>query len=391
MTRALIYLSFLSIPGAESLGLLPLTGLYVLLILATAVVFAITKNNTIPLSSFVYLLSIPALLLANYYIAHLYEVDTMVWLARAVHLGLIPFFYLAFKYSKVSPKVLFLDVCICGLIEVALIYGTFFAYLDTEQLRRASDIEGVIVYTVFLLFGAFHCLARFNKTGQRRYLLLYGLVLLATLLTGSRSLTIATLMVVLALRQKALFLLVVGVVGVITLAFAGNSLIDRYDLTKYEHLITVLSKLEELWILWNMFLENPPLGTGLGNAYQVSIALTRYTYSHNILFFYLGYAGLLGLLVAIYPLLRLFFRPGYRVLVMAVFFFYTSSTTYTNLKHSLLLALILVLLDSVQSNKKQRVIKRTLKAQDNDITSDSEVHAQPGLSSSSVEKARSVN
>lgn len=365
MARALIYLSFLSIPGAEELGLLPLTGLYVILILATGVIFTIIRPGTIPLSTFMYLLSIPAFLLANYYFAHYNEVDIKVWLARSIHLMLLPFMYLAFKFSKTSPNVLLRDICICGIFEVLLIYGTFFAYLDTEQLRRAADIEGVIVYSLFLIFGAFFCLKRFEDTRSRRYLLFYSLVLLATILTGSRSLTIATLLLVMTLRNKILFVFLGSSISLIALAFAGNSLIERYDLTNQENLITVLSKLEELIILFNFFLENPLLGAGLGKPYQISIALTEYTYSHNILFFFLGYAGLFGLFVAIYPLLRLFFARGHKLLVIAIFLFYTSSTTYTNFKHSLVLAFALVL---IEYKRKNSLKKPTMHIDTNSVT-----------------------
>jgi hypothetical protein len=353
MARALIYLSILSIPGAEELGILFLTGMYVVLVVAAPFIqIALSKNNAIfdipggySTQTVTYLAAIPVLLVVNYFIAESNHVELSVWLSRAVHLALVPFFYFSFRLSRLDPEAVFRDVSVAGIIEVFLIFATFIAYFDSTAFRRAADIEGVILYSVLLVVTAFYAIQKYNAQGMRFHLVLYVACLVAAVLTGTRGLIIAIATLLLASRNLRSTFVTFAVLAVAVIPIAIFGLFDRFDLTSQENMITVSAKLEELILLWRFFVDNPVFGVGLGRVYQVSIAPNPYTYSHNVILFYLGYTGLIGLLVALYPLIRIFIRPGYRIFVMAILVYYTSSTTFTNIKHSILLALILLLIE----------------------------------------------
>jgi len=353
MSRLLIYLSFVSLPGAAELGLLPLTGLYVVLVLASPVIEAAVRpgsflrsGETIPFASILYVLSIPLLLALNFLMARLNEVDPTIWMSRSIHLALVPFFYASFKLARLDPETVFRDISIVGFIEVLLVYAAFLLYFDSALLRRATDFEGVIVYSVFLLLAALFCLKKYQAEKSGVYLFGYFLILLATVLTGTRVLTISAALLILALERKTRTIVIGGLIAILLIPLVELGLFGRFDFGLDDNLITITSKLEELMTLWGFFSDHPALGTGFGKAYQVSLAVNEYTYSHNIVLFYLGYAGLAGVLIGLYPLIRLFLVPGYRVIVIAIAVFYASSTTFTNVKHSILLAFVLLLLDS---------------------------------------------
>jgi hypothetical protein len=260
--------------------------------------------------------------------------------------ALIPLYFLAFRFAALTPLKGFRDVVNIGFFEVGLIFVAFFVYLGSDVLRRAADIGGVIVYSVFLLLAAHDALRRFEQERSRLWMLIYLVILLAAVLTGTRVLILSVLFLLVGL-QRWIRLLPLAVVVALPLALLVEfGLFDRFDLSQEDNIITVTSKFDEIRALWAFFSESPLLGAGIGVAYQVPLANSDYTYSHNILMFYLGYSGLIGAAVALYPLLRLVLLPDYRVLAIAIMLFYTSSTTYTNVKHSILMALILLMADS---------------------------------------------
>jgi hypothetical protein len=352
MTRLLIYLSFLSLPGAQELGLLNITQLYIALVLADPLVLAILKRRSLFLpssdgsqASFLYLWLIGLFLPINFLVSQLNETPPMVWGSRSIHLALIPFFYFSFRLSRLNPETIFKDICIVGFIEAILIYVSFFMNLDSGEFRRAADIENVIVFSIFIVFAAYYSLRKYDIERSRTYLFIYTLILFATILTGTRMLMISTAFLILTFKGRSNAIKGGVLVAILLLSLSASVLFERFDLSEFDNLVTIQAKVEEVEILAEYFLNNPVLGMGFGKAYQVSLANSEYTYSHNILMFYLGYAGLIGFLIALYPLIRLFWYSGYRILVGSIFIFYTTSTTYTNVKHSILFAYILLLLD----------------------------------------------
>jgi hypothetical protein len=363
MSRLLIYLSFLSLPGAEELGLLSLTFAYLAWALASPLLVVLLRASTGRTvdsigtgGTLIYLCLLAAYLPVNLAVSQFNGVDELTWLSRSAHLIVLPSIYLCFSLERARADVLLRDIALVGAIETGLVFiaALLFQDADIVEFRRATDIEGVIVYSLFMVYAAFHALQRFDRTRAPVWLLAYLLVLLAAALTGTRVLLLAIAALLLALKSRMRSILVLLAMAGIGAALAEAGLFDRFNLAQDDNLITILSKVEELRWLGSFFLQNPLLGVGFGKAYQVSLASSEYTYSHNMVMFYLGYSGLVGLTLALWPLLRLAFVPETWVLVLAILVFYTSATTYTNVKHSLFLATTLLWVWQTRADKARR-------------------------------------
>lgn len=351
MSRLLVYLSIFSLPGAEELGLLWLTFAYLAAVLAAPLLVVAMRPHTLvqampPHASegVVYCCLLTAMLAANFIVGRYTGVPAEIWLARSVHLLAIPSIYFCFTLERMQAQRLFKDICVVGALEVALIFAAAIGYGGEDALRRATDIEGVIVYSVYLVCAAFYAIQRFTVTRSALWLAAYLLIAIAAALTGTRVLLVSVGVLLLTLRfsRSALVAGLAVAAMAIAIALAGDGLFSRFNLAEEDNVITIISKIEELQWLGSYFMAGPALGQGFGRAYQVSVAGSEYTYSHNIVMFYLGYAGLIGFALALYPLFRWMLLPGARILIVAVFIFYSSATTYTNIKHSLFMVVALL-------------------------------------------------
>ncbi len=342
--RAIVYLSFLSMPGAKEKNFLVFTLVYLgMLFVSSLLLLLLNWRRKIFTSSnemgfFVaYIAMILLHCVANYTVATRNGIDLEIWLSRAIHLILIPIYFISFRTLGLSSSEVLNNLIGVGFVETLLVYASLVIYRDQGLARRATDIEGVTVYSVCLVLSAYYCIKSFNQNRGAKHLVLYALVFGAAILTGTRILVISIAAVVLQLgvQRKSIGALV----GLLLVAITGNwlGLFARFDVSDFDNMITVTSKMDEIPALWRFFIENPLWGTGYGKAYSIPVANSEYTYTHNILMFYLGYGGLTGALVALLPLFWLVRGHGY-ILVASILIFYTSSTTYTNLKHSIVLA-----------------------------------------------------
>jgi hypothetical protein len=348
ISRLLIYLSFLSLPGAEELGLLGLTYAYAGFALASPlIVLALRPSSALsPIPNDVVLpfaLLLAAFLVLNFFGAQMQPIEARLWLARSVHLIAVPAIALTMLLERVAPDTLFRDLCVVGAIETALIYAAALAYSGADEFRRATDIEGVIVYSVCMMCAGHYALQQFDRSRRMVWLLGYALVLLAAVMTGTRVLMLAAAALLFGLRLRPTTLIGLLLLTALAVVLGNYGFFSRFDLAAGDNLITIVSKLEELQLLWAFFVDSPVFGVGFGKAYQVSVASSPYTYSHNLLMFYLGYAGVIGTMIALFPFVGLAFKRGYFALALSIGLFYTSSTTFTNLKHSLLLVVALLL------------------------------------------------
>lgn len=351
LAKALILLSFLSIPNPGDVGLELLGYGYfalVLLIFATLFVYqslmGISRGSYSVNSDVIYCVIIYLYLLVNFLVASLYGVETGVWLKRSIHLFLIPIFWFIFNRESSRIDELLKQVYYIGLIEVGLVFVAYFMYIDSpeSERRRATDIEGVILYSWCMVYAAYYLIEKYKNVKAKRYLVGYFIILLAELLTESRILLLSTLVLSIQLFSNARSLLLVLLVLPIFVPLVQIGYLDRFDFSNTDHLITILSKIEEVEILFGYFMDSPIFGTGFGRQYSISIANSVYTYSHNMFLFYLAYGGIVGLLIALFPLIRISKNFSYWPLVMASCVFYLSNTTYTNVKHSIIMALLLI-------------------------------------------------
>lgn len=349
MKKLVIFLSVLSIPNPTEVGLMSLTIYYFSFTFIAAflsIILRIRSANNLKIkldANVFYVLLIFLLIIINFLISNLYSVPYDMWIKRSIHLSMIPVFYLIFTYRKPNMESLFKCVYYMGLFEVVLIFFTFGLYLDTDEIRRATDIEGVILYSVWIVFSAYYSLEQYRLTKQRKYLFVFSIIILAEVLTGSRILLVSTVILLFGFIKDARIFIYIMLTVLLFMPLNQYGFFDRFDLDTEENMITVYSKVEEIEYLIEYFLTNPVFGVGFGRPYQITMANSEYTYSHNIFLFYLAYGGIIGFFIALYPLIKLSRTPGYGLLAISFSVFYLSSTSYTNIKHSILMALILIL------------------------------------------------
>lgn len=351
LSRVLVYASFLSLPGAEEHGFLAVSATYIAIAFVSPVLAlainqsAITKNNKIfKTRDLIYISLIILLSIINYQIAVHNNIENLIWLARGIHILAIPSIYLCMRIENTERNTIFKDICIAGALEIGLIYFAAL-YYQADEYRRAADIEGVILYSIFSLCSAQYCIEKYLKSEKKLWILLYIAVLTAATLTGTRIFTASILILGIQLKKKEKIM--IGILAsaaiIITLtSLNANNPIQRLNFENEENIITISAKIEEVDILYQYFKENPIFGSGFAKPYQISIANSEYTYSHNIIMFYLGYSGILGLLFFTYPLTREAKNRKSLIFIFSVVIFYTSSTTYTNLKHSIFLSTLLL-------------------------------------------------
>jgi len=351
MTIALIILSALNIPSADELGLLMLTYVYGALcfICFGIVVLAIAlKPSLLDIQvrgeDFIAVI-IPFVTIINFVVASFNDVAISSWLARSAHLLLLPLVYFAFRFEGLSANKVWDWMCVAGFLEAVAIYGTFIAYFDAAAARRAADIEGVLLYSAFFICAVHNAAQRYHSTGRSRYLALYVFLLGAAMLTGTRLLMVASLVPMIFFASRRVLAFMAPAAILVGLVLAPFGFFDRFDLTNPEYFRTVASKIQEVVALWGMFVSHPLVGVGLGKEYTIWIVegFHTYTYSHNILLFYLGYGGLLLASVALYPFARVLVhtrgpieRPW--VFCVSIFLFYSTNTTFTTLKHTVVVA-----------------------------------------------------
>lgn len=290
-----------------------------------------------------YLLSIFFLIVINYVISNLNSVPSDIWIRRSIHLLMIPIFYSIFTYGKGSVDSLFKCVYYVGIVEALAILFAFGLYFDTSNIRRATDIEGVVIYSVWIVFSVFYSLQQHRLTKQKKYLFISFIIIIAVVLTESRVLLVSTIILLLDRikhRGKVVYI-ILGILLFIPLNEYG--FFNRFDIGTERNMITVYAKMYEIKYLLKYFLTSPVFGVGFGRPYDIIIANSVYTYSHNMFLFYLAYGGVVGLIIGIYPIIKLLRTPGHAWLVISLAVYYCSSTSYTNVKHSILMALILVL------------------------------------------------
>lgn len=362
MGRALVitvlFGSFMNLSSAQEKGTVIFTLIYIALTMMVAVLFILVRlNQKAPRwsqSELIYSALVILLLIVNFFVASFNELSMSIWASRALHIPMTLVFLIIFRLGGLTAEQLMRMLFYLGILEMGVIYFTFLAGAGVD-VARATDIDGVIIYSVLLVVGGFLCLHYYNSSGKTLYLLLYFAVLMATVLTGTRGLIVCVAIQILALRLSwvkiAVFFL--AMLGTYNLLITG--FLERFNISDQDNVITVLSKFEELQILWNFFLSSPLWGVGFGTEYQISIANSPYTYSHNALLFYLGYGGLLALPVLIAPLFS-FMRtvPKGYLMFSSVMLFYTTSTSYTQLKHSLVMAAFVFIAAQLAKQRRER-------------------------------------
>ena len=334
--------SFMNLSSAQEKGTVIFTLAYIALAMIVATLFIFARcNKSARLwskSELIYTALVIVLLIVNFCVATFNELSMSIWGSRVLHIPMTLVFLIIFRLGDLSVEQLVRMLFYLGMIEMGVIYFVTLSGSGVDA-ARATDIDGVIIYSVLLVVGGFLSLHYYDSDGKALYLFLYFAVLVATVLTGTRGLIACVAIQILALRLTwvKIVMFVIVMSGTYYLLAAG--FLERFNISDQDNVITILSKFEEIQILWNFFLSSPLWGVGFGTEYQTSIANSPYTYSHNALLFYLGYGGLLALPVLIAPLYS-FMRtvPKGYLMFASVILFYTTSTTYTQLKHSLVMA-----------------------------------------------------
>lgn len=334
--------SFMNLSSAEEKGTVLFTFAYIAFAMMVATLFIFARlNKSAPRwsqSELIYIALLILLLIVNFFVATSNELSMRIWASRAMHIPMTVVFLIIFRLGGLSVEQLMKMLFYLGMIEMGIICFSFLSGSGVDA-ARATDIDGVIIYSVLLVVSGFLSLHYYNSCGKSLYLLLYFAVLMATVLTGTRGLIVSVAIQILVLRLSwvKVVMFVFAMLGTYYMLVAG--FLERFNISDQDNLITVLSKFEELQILWNFFMSSPLWGVGFGTEFQTSTAASPYTYSHNALLFYLGYGGLLALPALIAPLYS-FLRtvPKGYLMFTSVMLFYTTSTTFTQLKHSLVMA-----------------------------------------------------
>jgi len=342
---AMIYGTFLSLPSAQEKGLLIISFTYLATTILVAALMLVMRvkgsTRTYQGTELAFMALIIVLLCSNFFVAVFNDISMTVWMSRIIHVPMILVYIIILKYSDLSIDDVLHAIFVVGVIEGGLIYLTFFAQLGIDA-QRGTDIQGVIVYSVVLVFAAYLALLKYNQSKRFIYLMAYFALLFASILTGTRGLilAIAVLMMVLRLNWLKMVAFLAAIGGLYYLLV--NGFLDRFNIQDQDNIVTILSKLEEVIILYNFWESSPIFGVGFGYEFQTSIAASPYNYSHNALLFYLGYGGLLALSIYLGPLIRIWRAQQKAIwLVLGISLFYTTSTTFTNVKHSLVMAILI--------------------------------------------------
>lgn len=286
--------------------------------------------------------------------------DVQTWIKRTIGLAYTPLVILAMagvqkRYGDISAIIINCIMWV-ALFESLSIISLAILYPDT----RATNIEGLLVYSIFLVAGAYFSALRFRHSKSSKYALLYLLFLGSASMTGSRGLTIATLLpIMLFLKLRPKNILLIAPVIVTAVIFSNDiPSIARTIQSSSGDLLTLSAKFSELGILLQMFFQSPIIGVGFGLPFQTPFDLEVFTYSHNWIFFALGYGGILGVFLHIAPLvffaLKTWQDKGW-LLFLGFIIFYASSTTYTNFKHSIMVACVYVIALGFSRQKKSHL------------------------------------
>lgn len=298
-------------------------------------------------TSLIYFGCVIVFLYANYisYASNSSEIQT--WIKRSIALIYTPIIIMAMlSVQKRHPD--FPQRVVDYILLVASFEGLSIVLLATLfPDDRATNFEGLLVYSAFLVAGAYFSAQRFKTSRSLGDAVFYLFLVGAAGMTGSRGLTLSTLLpILLFIRLNVKSILLIGITCLGGIVFSSNiPVIGRTFQGSPEDLLTISAKASEIELLFQMFLSSPIIGVGFGLPFQTPFDLAAFTYSHNWFFFALGYGGLVGLLLHFAPLI--FFalkksRENGWILVCSLLVFYASSTTYTNFKHSIVLACIYV-------------------------------------------------
>jgi hypothetical protein len=341
---AFIILSFLSFPNASELGLEKVSLIYLSLFAIILILIVISRlfiYNNIRLSfRYVVMLLAP---LVYIIFSVVYSCYTGVQISDAVNRGAHIFLYCIlligmYIYNDINYLKI---IAFTGLVEVlAVLYIIIFYNGGFNVLNRATDIDGMNVSSILTPFWFFY-VAKLKVTKLDRNFLLYiwFFSFVIILFTQSRALIVScALSSLLFLKGKNLFYILLLLM--LSIPFLNDlDLFSRFNTVDDANMITVLSKVEEIDLLWSWFLDSPLIGKGLGTYFQISSAGSAYNYSHNMFMFYLGYTGIIGFILFLTPLFILVKRREF-LLLSIIIVFYTSSTSFTNIKHSILFAFI---------------------------------------------------
>ncbi len=350
------YGSFLSLPSAQQKGTLLFTYFYIAFSVAVCVLMValrfFNRNVGLRKSELTYISMAILLVSVNYIVGYINEIDVFVWQARAIHVPMVIVYTLMLCYSELTPKDVLKSLLALGVIEMLLIFWVFITK-GGQLTVRMTDLDGILVYSGSLVIAAFISMSFFKSTKKPLYLFLYFGMLVAAVMTGSRGLIvgIAVSFFVLSLKRMQIVAILVGIAGIYFML--TNGYLERFNIQDRDNFITVLAKYEEIQALLKFFLSNPLLGVGFGYQYQISLAGTYYTYSHNAIMFYLGYGGIIGVIFYFFPIVQFsrYYAKGW-VLLLALVLFYSSSTVYTNVKHSLVMAGLVYIAARYQTRKK---------------------------------------
>lgn len=353
----IVFGSFFSIPNPSGVGMFIFTicylSLIVFLFFIKIIQYKITKKEIIVIMYFLLLL---VFMIVNYYIAIINNIDEGIWFKRTMHLMFIPIYYLIFssycknRLCKRSELIKVIEeyFIVMAIIESFLVYVSFFINDTVDE--RATAINGMIVYSVLIVVGSYYALKKYNDKKEYKYFLIYIFSFFAILLTGSRILLLSELVLILIVlvkitKKNLYFIFFIIAILAILLNFKDNLIIfDRFDMEDTKNFITIQGKINEVIQLYNFFISYPVFGVGYGKEFDTYVDIAMFTYSHNWLMFNLGYGGIIGFILALFPLVVFFIKTERSniILIIAIIIFYFSSTTYTNIKHSMLMAFFLL-------------------------------------------------
>lgn len=358
--RLVILLSFLSIPNPEGAGLLILSYSYFAFVIVAFVfsifIYKLRKSDAVPL---IYFTSFLAFLIINFLVSKIYAVDALVWVKRTVHIIFIPAYYFIFrKYiakDQENIKVITNTFYLIGVIEALMIILTYLYDPNLAENKRATSFNEMILYSIFMVFSAFIAIEKYKHGNKIKYLAIYFLIVFASWLTGSRILSLSIMMVIIPFvitmrkNKKYLFYFILSLflfpIVISFIDLSSISFFQRMNLDNEGNLDTIESKYFEVIRLFEFFQTSPVFGVGYGKTFNTGIEISDYSYTHVWVMFNLGYGGLIGLTLAFYPIVRLNFI-NYKTFLwftIVIFVFYLSNTSYTNLKHSMLIAFMLLL------------------------------------------------
>ena len=302
-------------------------------LLVIHIVFTILRNRYIPTCNYKHVIYLFFLLIINWYVSNINNIEFSIWMARSlwiiIALLLLMHPKLSFSIDEIKKVLLIVASSKLVFILVAVLIGGIGV--------RATILFDSPTYSPVILYLSYY----FTKEKKWIWLII-SLILIS--LTGSRLLLISAFIIpfaILNLKNKLKLGVVLVFLVIIISPYLGitERLIELLEITED---LSFIGKANEFIVLFDYFKENPLFGKGFGLRYDNGVDIEHFTYSHNVIAYFLGYSGLLGSYILLVFFKKMYSDRDLRYFLISVFIFMLSTTSYTLPDSSLILLLILL-------------------------------------------------